>query len=423
MLKANNFIRITFVSMALLNLIFLHFAASYAQGYREREIISCGSRVLDFDTAVQRTLDQSLVLKKEWHEIQAKKGLVKQTYLYPNPEFTYDLQTSELGWRERQDIYAISQLIELGGKRQKQIKAATYIYYASLTEYEVSKLERLNHLSKAFIRVVAAQELAQLAMKHQINAQQSLDLISIKMENGKTSLTKQNKAKVALSFADINLKKAIAEFRAAKNSLALLWSSSCPDFDIVIYPFFEISEPPPLEEYLTRLCDQPEITQSLFKYMAAYHQLRFEKAIPIPNITVTLGYGYSSGDEGVVVGAAIPLPIWNQNQGSIQKAYYNMLKIQDEGNQLRLFLKTKLSNAYLELRRSYLEVEELRNLVLQASNQALALAHEGYQQGKLEFEEVLSAQQFLLEMKEKYIGALVHYHNKRAEVDYLTSSQ
>lgn len=423
MLKASHFIKFTFISLAFLNLSCLLFAKSYAQSYERREIFSCEPRVLDFDTAVQRTLDQSLILSQEWNDAQAKKGLVKQAGLYPNPSFSFDLQTSEIAWRERQDIYAINQLIELGGKRQKQTQAATYLYYAALTSYETSKLERLNHLSKAFIRVVAAQELAQLSMQHQANARQSMQLISIKVESGKASLIQQNKAKIALSLADINLKKAIVEFRAAKNSLALLWSSSCPDFDTVVYPFFEISEPPPLEEYLDRLCNQPEISQSLFKYMAAYHQLRFEKAVRIPDVTLTLGYGNNQGDKGVVAGFSVPLPIWDRNQGNIQKAYYEMLKNEDEINQLRLFLKNKLSNAYLELRRSYLEVEDLKHLILQASKQALTLAHEGYQEGKLEYWEVLSAQQFLLEVQEKYIDAIVHYHNKRAEIDYLTSGQ
>jgi cobalt-zinc-cadmium efflux system outer membrane protein len=421
-MKADDFIKLTFRRMALLALS-LHFAASYAQGYGEKEIICCEPRVLDFDTAVRRTFDQSLVLSQDWNEAQARRGLVKQASLYPNPAFSYDLQTSQFGWRERQDIYAISQLIELGGKRQKQTKAATYEYYAALTDYEISKLERLNHLSKAFIRVVAAQERAQLAMQHQANAQQTLQLISIKREGGKASLIQQNKAKVASSLAEINLKKAIAEFRTAKNSLALLWSSSCPDFDTVIYPFFDILEPPPLEEYLARLCDQPEIAKSLYKYMAAYHQLRVEKAVRVPDVTVTLGYGYNQGDKGVVAGVAVPLPIWDRIQGNIQRAYYEMLKTEDEGNQLRLFLKTKLSNAYLELTRSYLEVEDLRNLALEASNHTLALAHEGYREGKMEYWEVLNAQQILIEVQEKYIDALVHYHNKRAEIDYLTSSQ
>jgi cobalt-zinc-cadmium efflux system outer membrane protein len=387
----------------------------------EHECVCGEFRILDFDTAVRRTLDQSLILNQAREEIQGKKGEIRQARLYPNPAFAYDLETSEKGWKHRQDIYAINQLIELGGKRQKQIQLATCEYYAALTGYEISKMERLNHLSKAFIRVFAAQELAQLAVNHQANAQETLRLIHAKVEAGKASFIQLNKARVAQSLADINFKKAIAEFRAAKNSLALLWASDCPDFDTVTYPFFEILPPPPLEEYLSKLCAQPEIVQSLYKYMAAYHHHRLEKAARIPDVTVTLGYSYDQGDKGVVAGILVPLPILNRNQGNIQKAYSETLKMGDAGQQLWLFLKNKLSNAYLELRRVYQEVEDLKNQVLQASSQALALAHEGYREGKLEYWEVLDAQKFFFEAREKYLQALVHYHYKRAEIDYLTS--
>jgi cobalt-zinc-cadmium efflux system outer membrane protein len=157
--------------------------------------------------------------------------------------------------------------------------------------------------------------------------------------------------------------------------------------------------------------------------MAAYHNLRFEKTVRIPDVTVTLGYGYNQGDKSVVTGFIVPLPIWDRNQGNIQRAYYEMLQTEDESKQLRLFLENKLSNAYLELKRSYNEVEDLRQLVLQASQQTLALAHEGYREGKLEYWEVLGAQQFYLEVQEKYIQAIVRYHNMQTEINYLISGQ
>jgi cobalt-zinc-cadmium efflux system outer membrane protein len=414
---------IKYFSYIKIGVIALYFysAITPCAGQETKIVTSCEPKILDFDTAVQRTLDQSLILNQAQHEIEGRKGLITQARLYPNPEFVYDVETSEKGWKNRQDIYALNQRVELGGKRQKQIKIATYEYYAALTGYEISKLERLNRLSKAFIRVVAAQELSQLAMNHQVNAQEALRLINAKVEAGKASFIQQNKAQVAQSLADLNFKRAVAEFKAAKNQLALLWASACPDFDAVTYPFFDIAPPIPLEDYLSKLCNQPEVVQSLYQYMAAYHNVRLEKAARIPDVNLTLGYSYDQGDKGVVAGIAVPLPIWDRNQGNIQKAYSDMLKTSTAGKQLLLFLETKLSNTYLELMRAYQEAEDLKNLVLISSSQALALAQEGYREGKLEYWEVLDAQRFFFEAREKYIYALVQYHHKRAEIDYLTS--
>lgn len=378
---------------------------------------------LDFATAVRRTLDRSLILNQDWNEAQGKKGMIAQARLYPNPLFNYNIETSQNGWKERQDIYTINQLVLLGGKREKQIQVATYDSYAASTGYEVSKLEQLNSLSKAFIRVAAAQEDAQLAMQHVLNAKEGLRLINTKVEVGKASRIQQNKACIALSLAELNFKQAVAEFRASKNSLALLWASSSPDFETVLYPFFEISKPLSFEEYLNKLCDQPEITQSLYKYMAAYHKLRLEKAGKVPDVTVTLGYGYDQGNKGVVAGVTVPIPIWDRNQGNIRRAYHEVLKTEEENKQLKLFLENKLSNAYLELNRAYQEVEDLRNSVLPASTETLDLAYTGYREGKLEYWEVLNAQQFYLDVQEKHIEALTDYHNMRAEIEYLITER
>ncbi len=377
-------------------------------------------RILDFDTAIKRTLEQSLILKQKQSDILSKKGGVKQASLYPNPALAYDLETSQHGWKERQDIYAINQLVETGGKREQRIQAAKYQYFAAMEEYETTKVTQLNLLSKAFIRVARAQELADLARKHQKNSEESYKLIHAKLEAGKGSIFQKNKAMVAQSLAELNLKKAIAEFKAAKNALALIWSSSCPDFERVAYPFFEMEEPLPLG-YSSNLNEQPELIQSFYKSLAAYHNFHLEKAAKIPDVTITLGYGYDEGNKGIVAGVMVPLPIWNRNQGNIQRALSEMQKTEDEGKQLKLFLESKLSNAMIELRRAIEEADELKRLSLQASNQSLSLAQEGYREGKLEYWEVLSAQQTVLEIQEKYIEALAHFHNKKVEIYYLTS--
>jgi cobalt-zinc-cadmium efflux system outer membrane protein len=155
--------------------------------------------------------------------------------------------------------------------------------------------------------------------------------------------------------------------------------------------------------------------------MAAYYGLRLEKAAKIPDVVVTVGYSYDQGDKGIVAGVSLPLPIWNRNQGNIQRAYYDMLKTGDKGKQLWLFLENKLSQAYFDLMRCYQEIEDLKHLVLKASHEVFILAQEGYREGKLDYWEVLDAQTFFFETREKYISALVQYHNKRADIDYLTS--
>lgn len=187
------------------------------------------------------------------------------------------------------------------------------------------------------------------------------------------------------------------------------------------YPFYEITQPAPLKDYLAKLCEQPEIIRSYYQSQAAYHHIGLEKATRIPDVTVSLGYSYDAGDNGLVAELAFPLPIWNQNQGNIKKARYEKDKMDEEKKLLRQKLEVKLSNTYTELVRSYEEANDIQNTLLKTAHQALNLALEGYQEGKFDYMEALEAKRSYYEIRGKYIETLVNYHIKKAEIDYLKS--
>lgn len=57
------------------------------------------------------------------------------------------------------------------------------------------------------------------------------------------------------------------------------------------------------------------------EHLAAHQNLNLEKSLAIPDVTVTLGYKtlQDTGNKGMILGASIPIPLFNQNQGNIQK--------------------------------------------------------------------------------------------------------
>jgi cobalt-zinc-cadmium efflux system outer membrane protein len=383
---------------------------------------------LDFETAVFRTLNRALPLDIASAETEAKRSLIKQAKLYPNPSLSYEVEDFAgnrkwRGWDHREERYFWSQLFETGGKRNFRIQAASYEYYAALVGYDVSKLVILNNLSKAFIQVVAAQELLKVASDQAKIAEEVLYIASKKVEAGKVALIQQNKAEVAYSNALIAVEQAKTQFKNAKRRLALQWASTCPDFERVSFPFFEIASPIPFEQCLANLCDQPEIVQALYAYWNAHQTWRLEKANRIPDVTLQVGYkaNYEEKNQGLMAGISMPIPIFNRNQGNIRRAYFDMLKTGDQGRQLWLVLEAKLAISYEDLIRAYEDAERIKNISLPAATQAFELAQKGYRAGKFEYLDVLDAQRTLFEEREKYIQTLVNYHNRRADIDYLNS--
>lgn len=390
--------------------------------------LSAEQQILDLDQAIYLVLTQSPTLDIAHDEAQSRRYQMKQASLYPNPAFNYEVENvagnrTWRGWHNREERVFLSQLLETANKRQLRTRAAAYQYYASLVGYNVSKLLVLNRVSRSFINVAANQELLKLAQDQASIAQEVLHIAAKKVEAGKVALIQQNKAEVAYSTAVIEVEKSKKEVGNAKQRLALLWANPHPDFESVSFPFFEITPPTSFEQCLADLCNQPEIVQALYQHSSAYQNWKLEKANSVPDITFSVGYK-RDGEEnrrGMMGGISIPIPILNQNQGNIGRAYFDMLKTGEQGRQLWLLLEARLAISYRDMMQAYDEAVRIREISLPAATQAFELAQKGYEEGKFEYLDVLDAQRTLFDIREKYIQTLVIYHHRQADINYLNS--
>lgn len=383
---------------------------------------------LNLDQAVYRALTLSLTLRSACDEARINRYQLQQSKLSPNPVASYEVENfagnnNWKGWSNREERYFCSQQLETAGKRDYRSQATMYQYYAAVVGYDVSKLVVLNRLHRAFINVVANQELLKLALDQASIAEEVLDIATKKADSGKVSFIEQNKAEVAHCNAANAVDQARTELKNSKKRLSLLWASSCPDFDNVLFPFYEIREPISFERCLSDLCNQPEIVQSLYHYLKAEKNWKLEKANRIPDVTFEVGYkaNYEESNHGLMAGISIPIPLFDQNQGNVKSAYQDMLKTGDQGRQLWLILESKLSISHEDVVRAYEEARRIENRSLPSAEQAFKLAQRGYQEGKFEYLDVLDAQRTLFEVKERYIQALVNYHVRQADIDYLNS--
>lgn len=402
------------------------------------------SENISFDQAVAKTIAFSPKLRIAASEIDSAAGLRTQSAVLPNPIAAWSVENvwgnrNWHGWESADSRYEIAQLVELGGKRGFRMQTAKFQYYATQAGFDARQLSLLNRLLKLFTLVSAAQENLDVASDQVKVAEEVYKTVLAKVEAGKVSLIQQNKAEIALSTAQINLEKAQAEFVKSKERISVLWGAMCPDFDRVYYPFYEVGFPTPIEKCLSDLRENPQLLRSQMDYMAAYHNLNLEKSRAIPDVTVTLGckvvrdpggdFGASGTgtraksftDRGMILGASIPLPLFNRNQGNIESARAQANKSKDQYIDLELALENKLTLAHVELVRAYNEAEKIRTTVLKAAVQSFQLAQEGYKEGKFEYLDMLDSQKTLFEVKERYIQALINYHQSQADIEYLNT--
>lgn len=359
-------------------------------------------------------------------QVRAQEAKVLQAKLLPNPELGFEMenfggQESLRGIEEAEITLSLSMLIELGGKRYKRTKVALLERNLAEWDYEAKRLEILSAVTKAFIQVVAAQEQLRLSEELLRIAKQVFNAVKERVEAGKVSPIEQTRASVILSTSKIELEKAKLRLEAARKQLASFWGSSKPLFKRARGTLERILPLPSEQDLIALLSQNPEIARWATELELRRSRLELEKAHRIPDITIGGGLRRLNELESnaFVMEVSLPLPLFNQNQGAILQARYELLKARFERKSAEIKVKRKLAEIYKKLSSAYFEVLTLKKEVLPAAKKAFEAIMEGYKEGKFGFLEVLDAQRTLFDQRLRYIEALASYHSAVAELEGL----
>ncbi|CCB87469.1 putative uncharacterized protein [Parachlamydia acanthamoebae UV-7] len=385
-------------------------------------------KVLTLEEGIQRVLACSPQLKMSEAEAEEKKGLHVQAGFYPNPILSYSVENvfgnrNWHGWNAAESRYEYAQLIETGGKRELRSKTTDYLFRAACLGVEVAKLQLLNRFTRAFIDLVAAQEQLRIVKEQNKIAKEVLYVVSAKVEAGKVSIIQKHKAEISVANADILLEKVRVNFETAREQVSQFWGETVPDFESVGFNFYFIQAPQSLDAYLAYLHDHPEWIQAQLEQSASLQSVYLEKSLAIPDVTLSVGYKTirDTHNQGMILGASLPIPVFNRNQGNIEKSRANLRKLEDSFMALQVLLENKSAAIHREFMRSYHESKRLKEGILEAALQAFKLSEEGYREGKFEYLDMLDSQRTLFEIEDHYVQALKNYHSKQAELRYLSS--
>jgi cobalt-zinc-cadmium efflux system outer membrane protein len=130
-----------------------------------------------------------------------------------------------------------------------------------------------------------------------------------------------------------------------------------------------------------------------------------------PDLELSAGLGRSSGEDSseretiVEFGVAVPLPIFNRNQGRITEAEIFRRKAVIEVEYARLTVRTRLHEAYRELERQLSRVTRYRDAILPAATAAMEQTTFLYREGKALVLDVLDAQRVLASNRRALLAA------------------
>jgi len=382
--------------------------------------------IISLRKALALALMHNPELKAFSWDVRISQARQLQAGLWPNPELEVEVGDvggpgERSGFDASETTIALSQLIELGGKRGKRTKVASLEKELAGLDYEAKRLDVFTEVTKAFIEVLAAQQRFKLTEELLQLSKELVDTVTKRVDAGKDSPLEKTKAAVTYSNVNIQHRQAAGNLEFARKQLASTWAGKKPDFESVAGKLDSLSPLPSIDELTNLLSQNPNIARWSLEIDKGKASLELEKAKAISDITLSGGLQRfnETDDNAIVFGISIPLPISDRNQGGKLEAAYTLARAREERRAARNRIQMELARAYRALCNSHTEATELDKHVLQGAESVFQASRTGYSRGKLDYLHVLDAQRTSFEAKAQYIEALAAYHKARADVERL----
>ncbi|MHC5076127.1 MAG: TolC family protein [Planctomycetota bacterium] len=391
-----------------------------------REEITEPNDVITLREALALSLMHNPELKSFSWQVRASEARTLQASLLPNPEIEVEVEEvggtgGRSGFDASETTIQLGQLIELGGKVEKREKVASLESELAGWGYEAKRVDVLTKVTHAFVEVLASQERLKLADELVQLSEEILYTVSLRVEAGKDSPVEKTKAQLVLSGARVEQKQAVQRLKTARKRLTALWGNTSPVFEEAAGQFELVSGFPSESKLSSFLVGNPELARWAVEMERQRAILELEKANSIidPRLSGGVQYLNEDNDTAIVFGVSVPVPIFNQNQGKILEARYNILKARNQQEAAEASLNLGLSEAYQGLSIAFIQATDLKEEILPGAQSAMDATREGYSQGKFDYLMVLDAQRTFFLSRAKYVESLAAYHRARADIEQL----
>ena len=381
-----------------------------------------GPAALTLQSLEALALQNNPTLAQAQAGIDVEQGIYRQAGLYPNPQIGYlNGSASNPSVKQSNGVF-VSQEFVTARKLTLAQEASAQEVKRLQWDQEAQRMRVLNDLRIRYFEVLGAQEGVTVAKQLVEIAEKSLQVTQKQFEGTHGTRIDVLQAKVQLETLQLSLDDAEQRYTAAWEQLATIAGAS---------PMIPVALVGNLEDDVAQLdletCWQELLSASpqlrsteseLDHGWAEYHSARAEA---IPNVTIQTVAEYDKATHATTVSTlvALPLPIYNRNQGNIDKASADIRSDQAEICRVRLVLRDQLAESFRRYKTSLHQSERLKQSILPKSEESLKLAMQLYTTGETAFAPVLAAQQTYFENRIAYVESLTELHKVVTEINGL----
>ncbi|MBT8386344.1 MAG: TolC family protein, partial [Ignavibacteria bacterium] len=292
-------------------------------------------------------------------------------------------------------------------------------------DYEEKRLEVITDVRMAFAQAFLAQKLIE-KNKELIKISEEFILnLNERVKAGKISPAEVSRAKIILNSLKIELTKLEARYYASISELdaltydpSLIITSLRGTFE---YPL----EAPTYDSLLAQLGNNPSLKRYDSEYDKQEAVIELEESKSIPDLTINVGYRRLNEVKvnTFVLGASIPIPLFDRNQGSIQEAQIKFDQKKIEYESVRNKLKLRLNILYNRLSTLLNTTQLLKKESLPEAEKSFKTIKEGNMVGRFAILDVLDAERTLFEIQNQYLNTISEMYVVRIEIEGLIAKE
>jgi len=328
-----------------------------------------------------------LAFERNWDLLAAKSGIdAAQAQLivakeFPNP--TASLSTAKIGnresgtvlgnglWERNYDsIAAVSQLIEIGGKRHDRQASARAGVAGARARFFDARRSLEQGVTKAYVSVLLADESARVLNESAQMLRHETEIAQARLKAGDISDSDEKQIENNADTFELQAKSAEAAAVQARIGVEILLGVGQPKGNWT--PTDTLAQmavaAPQFNESKTDGA-RPDVLATEADLNRSKSDLKLQKAMRIPDPTFTVGAEHNPPGGGppvdtFLIGVSFPLPLWNFNRGEIKAAQATV-------DQNALALEKAKAQAAADIASAQVEYDEASERLARYQNQIL----------------------------------------------------
>ena len=387
------------------------------------------SMPLSLNEALAYTLERHPELAQFSYRRRAAEARELQAALRPNPELAAEVEniggSGRFAGTDSAEIsLVLSQLIELGGKRDQRQEVARYRTDLVDSEYQQVRWQVLAETVRRFLGVAEAQEEIQLASLSLELAQESRETIRKRAQAGTASDASLQRSAILVTRAELAVDSAHQQLASARVALSAQWGESEPNFEQVHADLYQLVELPDFNQIRRQLENAPQLSRYITEKRLREAELQLAQTRGRQDLRIGVGVKQmqETDDHAFTLSLSMPIGVNDRNQGEVRarRAEYEQLALEEKAT--RVHLMARIQRLYQELEVFRSTATRLRGEALPSARAAFESIRRGYQEGLYSYLELVDAGRERLAVESDALKAAVNFHQTLVTLEQLTGT-